>query len=61
VGVLNMNTQQLDDLATNTTAKINVLSTLEFKRKLKIIRAALEKAFELGVKVATYRKYLNED
>tara|TARA_R100001086_G_scaffold111177_1_gene56712 strand:- start:1041 stop:1211 length:171 start_codon:yes stop_codon:yes gene_type:complete len=56
-----MNTQQLDDLATNATAKINVLSTLEFLEKLKIIRAALAKAFELGIKTATYRKYLNED
>ena len=41
---------KLEDLAINITAKINIMSTLEFPEKLKIIREALKVAFEMGRK-----------
>ena len=41
---------KLEDLAINITAKINIMSTLEFPEKLKLIREALKVAFEMGRK-----------
>jgi hypothetical protein len=40
----------LYDLSQNTTAKINVLSTLEFPSKLIAITKAIEQAYQLGLK-----------